>query len=112
MVLSCSIFRFDVRSYWVTSIFPALAGGQLSLPDDGAVIFLLNAKIPFVLAGWCYGPRYMLRCCTLEFPFIQTLTIIATSGEDGGSRAGRVMALLLLFSLRLQLNVNALSFAF
>jgi hypothetical protein len=78
----------------------------------GATLFLLNAKMFGVLGGWCYGPRYMLPVLPLlSIPFIQTLNLIGDEWRRWWIKSlAVVIALLLLFSLRLQLNVNAMPF--
>ena len=78
----------------------------------GVTVFLLISKMFGGQGGWCYGPRYMLTMLPLlSLPFIQTLTLIAEQWRKWWvTSLAAVMAVLLLFSLRLQLNVNALPF--
>ena len=78
----------------------------------GLVILLVNAKLLTWSGGWGYGPRYLLVMLPLvSLPFLAVLDSISEQRKKGKAMlAGGVIALVLLISLKLQMNVNALPF--
>lgn len=78
----------------------------------GLIILLVNAKLLTWCGGWGYGPRYLLVMLSLmSLPFLAVLDWIVEQRKKGRALfAGGFIALVLLVSLRLQMNVNALPF--
>ena len=78
----------------------------------GLIILLVNAKLLTWCGGWGYGPRYLLIMLPLmSLPFLAVLDWIVGQRKKGRALfAGGFIALVLLVSLRLQMNVNALPF--
>jgi hypothetical protein len=78
----------------------------------GLIILLMNAKLLTWSGGWAYGPRYLLVMLPLmSLPFLAVLDgIIEQRKKMRALLAGGFIALVLLISLKLQMNVNALPF--
>lgn len=78
----------------------------------GVAILLVNAKLRTWSGTWCYGPRYLLVMLPLvSLPFLRVLEwLLEQWKEKKGLLAGSIITLLLLFSFKLQMNVNALPF--
>lgn len=78
----------------------------------GGAILLVNAKLLTWSGGWGYGPRYLLVMLPLvSLPFLAVLEwIVHQHSNRKAMIAGGVIGLVLIVSLKLQMNVNALPF--
>jgi hypothetical protein len=78
----------------------------------GLVILLVNAKLLTWSGAWGYGPRYLLVMLPLvSLPFLMVLEWIVYQWKNiKAILAGAFIAFVLLVSLKLQMNVNALPF--
>ncbi len=118
-------FLFDPQfSIFIT--FPVLVIALFGLPGfirnhgrDALVIYsvsilllLLNAKFLNWRGVWSYGPRYMLPALgMMSLPFVPAIERIAGNiKKPWGMGAALLIILILGYSARLQMNVNALRF--
>lgn len=78
----------------------------------GITLLLVNSKLLAWSGGWGYGPRYLLVMLPLvSLPFLEVLEWIWEKRKSfRGLLVGGLIALVLMTSLKLQMNVNALSF--
>lgn len=78
----------------------------------GCVILLVNAKLLAWCGGWGYGPRYLLVVLPLvSLPFLEVLQWVVEQRKNSKAIiVGGVIAFVLLISLKMQMNVNALPF--
>jgi hypothetical protein len=118
-------FFFDIQ-WSIFSNFPLLVFAMFgyprffkTYPSDaslflgvGIIMLLLFSKMLNPFGTWGYGPRYMLVILPLlSLPFIKTLEIVVGAWPKWWSLGcSLIIAVTLLYSFRLQLNVNALPF--
>ena len=78
----------------------------------GLIILLVNAKLLTWCGGWGYGPRYLLVMLPLvSLPCLAVFDAIVEQRKKARVLlAGALIVLVLLDSLKLQMNVNALPF--
>ncbi len=78
----------------------------------GGVMLLVNSKLLAWCGGWGYGPRYLLVILPLlSLPFLEVLEWLWEQQKNKKAMmVGGIIALVLLMSLKLQMNVNALPF--
>ena len=78
----------------------------------GATLLLVESNMIEWRGTWGYGPRYLLAVLPLvSLPFIQTLELLAVNLRKRWAMAcSAFMALFLLYTFHMQLNVNALPF--
>ena len=112
----CSIFLyfpvlplalFGYRKFWRAHRLDALLSRA-----SAVILLLLYSKMSEWRGGWGYGPRYMVPVLPLlGIPFVYTLEFLSEHWRQWwGAACSAAVALILLYSLRLQLDANALPF--
>lgn len=78
----------------------------------GLTLLLVNSKLLTWCGGWGYGPRYLLVMLPLvSLPFLAVLEWVIDQRKNSKAIiVGGLIAFILLLSLKLQMNVNALPF--
>jgi len=75
-------------------------------------VFILVSCMSIWTSDWTYGPRYLLFALpALSLPFLETLNFLIQRFKSAvGLTCSAIIAVMLLYSVRLQVNVNSIPF--